>query len=79
MMGGAMSGTIPGNASCPSNTGTGMKGLLMNLVRCAGGLNQSLNGGSGGTTGGTQVERQRRKALYLMHLIAISPEYGQQR
>jgi uncharacterized protein (DUF1800 family) len=79
MMGGAMSGTIPANASCPSNTGNGMKGLLMNLLRCAGGLNQSLNGGSAGTTGGTRVERQRRKALYLMHLIAISPEYGQQR
>ena len=26
-----------------------------------------------------QVERQRRKALYLMHLIAISPEYSTQR
>lgn len=79
MMGGSMSGAIPADASCPSNTGTGMKGLLMNVLRCSGGLNSALRGGSSGTTGGTQIERQRRKALYLMHLIAISPEYGQQR
>jgi hypothetical protein len=78
MMGGAMSGSVPQNATCP-NTGTGMKGLLMNAIRCTGGLNQTLNGGTNGTTGGTQVERARRKALLLMHLIAISPEYSTQR
>jgi uncharacterized protein (DUF1800 family) len=79
LMGGAMSGTIPANPGCPSNTGTGMKGLLTNALRCSSGINEALNGGTNGTTGGTQVERQRRKALYLLHLIAISPEYSTQR
>jgi uncharacterized protein (DUF1800 family) len=78
MMGGSMSGSVPPNVVCP-NTGTGMKGLLMNAIRCTGGLNQTLNGGTNGTTGGNQVQRQRRKALLLMHLIAISPEYSTQR
>jgi uncharacterized protein (DUF1800 family) len=72
MMGGTMSGTIPGTVTCPNTTGTGMKGLLMNVLRCSGGINEAV-------TGGTQVDRQRRKALYLMHLIAISPEYSTQR
>lgn len=79
LMGGTMSGTIPANPVCPSNTGTGMKGLLANALRCSGGINEALNGGTNGTTGGTQAERQRRKALYLLHLIAISPEYSTQR
>ena len=79
MMGGTMSGTIPANPVCPSTTGTGMKGLLVNALRCSGGINEALNGGTAGTTGGTQAERQRRKTLYLMHLIAISPEYSTQR
>ncbi|WP_395788049.1 DUF1800 family protein [Aquimonas sp.] len=78
MMGGSMSGSVPPNAVCPS-TGTGMKGLLMNAIRCTGGLNQTLNGAENGTTGGDRVQRQRRKALLLMHLIAISPEYSTQR
>ncbi len=78
MMGGTMSGAVPPNVVCP-NTGTGMKGLLMNALRCTGGLNQTLNGGTNGTTGGDRVQRQRRKALLLMHLIAISPEYSTQR
>jgi len=80
MMGGAMSGIIPANPICPSSTGTGMKGALINVLRCSGGLNTALNGGAApGTTGGTQDERRRRKALYLMHLITISPEYNTQR
>ena len=84
MLAGTMSGTVPDAVgfSCPSNTGTGMKGLVMNLIRCSGGLNAAIIGGTTSpttpaTTG--QQERQRRKALYLMHLIAISPEYSTQR
>jgi len=78
MLGGTMTGTVPPNAGCP-NTGTGMKGLLMNAIRCTGGLNQTLNGGTDGATGGDRAQRERRKALLLMHLIAISPEYSTQR
>ncbi|HQX93991.1 MAG TPA: hypothetical protein PLJ91_05065 [Thermomonas sp.] len=77
MMGGTMSGTIAANPQCPSGTGTGMKGLLINALRCSGGVNADVTGGAAGAAG--QVERQRRKALYLMHLIAISPEYSTQR
>jgi len=77
MMGGTMSGTIAANPVCPSGTGTGMKGLLLNALRCSGGVNEAVTGGTAGAAG--QVERQRRKALYLMHLIAISPEYSTQR
>lgn len=80
IMGGTMSGTLPATVDCGvGNTGTGMKGTLMSLLQCPGGINVALNGGTNGTTGGTQQQRQRRKALYLMHLIAISPEYSTQR
>jgi hypothetical protein len=30
-------------------------------------------------TGGTALDQQRRRALYLLHLVAISPEFGVQR
>ena len=80
IMGGTMSGTLPASIDCGSGaTGTGMKGTLMALLQCPGGINATLNGGSNGTSGGNREERQRRKALYLMHLIAISPEYSTQR
>jgi uncharacterized protein (DUF1800 family) len=82
LMGGTMSGTVPaaGSFSCPSNTGTGMKGLLMNLIRCAGGLNSGVTGGTTGATAAQQQqERERRKALYVLHMIAVSPEYSTQR
>jgi uncharacterized protein (DUF1800 family) len=87
MMGGAMSGTVPADFACDGATGSGMKSALMKALRCPGSgsgsaansLNQTLNGGSGGTSGGDRQQRARRKALYLMHLIAISPEYSTQR
>lgn len=80
IMGGTMSGSLPASIDCGiGSTGTGMKGSLMALLQCPGGLNANLNGGTNSTTGGTQEQRQRRKALYLMHLIAISPEYSTQR
>jgi uncharacterized protein (DUF1800 family) len=78
MFGGTMSGTIPQNFTCLSSV-PGMKWLLLNALRCTGGINEALNGGTNGTTGGNQAERERRKALYLLHLIAISPEYSTQR
>ncbi len=79
MMGGAMSGEdLTGNFSC-LNSEPGMKWRLMNALRCGGGLNETLSGGTNGTTNGSQEARKRRKALLLMHLIAISPEYSTQR
>jgi len=79
MMGGTMSGAdITGSFNC-LNSEPGMKWRLMNALRCGGGLNENLNGGTNGTTNGTQAERKRRKALLMMHLIAISPEYSTQR
>lgn len=79
MMGGAMSGAdIAGSFSC-LNSEPGMKWRLMNALRCGGGLNETLSGGTNGTTNGSQEVRKRRKALLLMHLIAISPEYSTQR
>jgi len=82
MMGGTMSGTVPDatSFSCPSNTGTGMKGLLMNVIRCAGGLNSGITGGTANTPAAEQQQqRERRKALYVLHMIAVSPEYSTQR
>jgi hypothetical protein len=79
MMGGTMSGDdITGSFNCLVSQ-PGMKWLLMNALRCGGGINEVLNGGTNGTTGGDLAARQRRKALYLMHLIAVSPEYSTQR
>ncbi|SDD83390.1 DUF1800 domain-containing protein [Aquimonas voraii] len=86
LMGGTMSGSVPADFSC-SNTGTGMKSVLMKAMRCSAtwnnatvaSINTALNGGTNGTSNGNQQQRQRRKALYLMHLIAISPEYSTQR
>lgn len=71
MLGGTMTGTLnPGN-SCFQGVGTGTKGVLYFLLRCAGGLST--------ITGGTEAERNRRRHLYLMHLIAISPDFNVQR
>ena len=79
MMGGTMSGAdLTSSFNC-LNSEPGMKWRLMNALRCGGGLNENLNGGTNGTTNGTQAERKRRKALFMMHLIAISPEYSTQR
>jgi hypothetical protein len=54
-------------------------GRARHALRCGGGINENLNGGTNGTTNGTQEQRKRRKALLMMHLIAISPEYSTQR
>lgn len=67
LMGGAMTGTMNPAGACFSGVGTGMKGALYFMLRC-----QMSNFGV------TATERQRR-ALYLAHLIAISPEFGVQR
>ena len=74
MMGGAMSGTIVPAGLCANGlnaggVGTGMKGALNLMVQCA----------FPPTFGATSVDERRRKALYLIHLVSISPEYGTQR
>jgi uncharacterized protein (DUF1800 family) len=74
MMGGSMSGAIANPAGCSGNTG--MKSTLHCLLR------SGLAGNLGQTNANqitAAVEARRRKALYLIHLIAISPEYAHQR
>jgi hypothetical protein len=85
MLGGTMSGAdIIGSFNCQSAQ-PGMKWQLMNVLRCGAfnpsgpGINEALNGGTNGTTPNNRDARERRKALYLMHLIAVSPEYSFQR
>jgi uncharacterized protein (DUF1800 family) len=81
MMGGTMSGADITTFSC-GQPQTGMKWQLMNVLRCAAfnvagaGINEAL---ISGITATNQAERERRKALYMMHLVAISPEYNTQR
>jgi uncharacterized protein (DUF1800 family) len=76
LMGGTMSGAdITGSFNCLTSQ-PGMKWLVMNALRCTGGINEVL---ISGITGTNQAERERRKALYVLHLIAISPEYSTQR
>jgi uncharacterized protein (DUF1800 family) len=76
LMGGSMTGTISTSGSCAAGlgaggVGTGMKGILYRMVRCAIPGQQA--------TFGNTVDERRRKALYLLHVIAVSPEYGTQR
>ena len=73
MMGGQMSGAIGTPLLCSDPGNSGMKSVLHNLLGCglAGNLGQT------GTTAGRDA--RRRKALYLIHLISISPEYAHQR
>jgi uncharacterized protein (DUF1800 family) len=84
MLGGSMSGVDVTTFNC-QQAQPGMKWQLLNALRCGAfspsgpGINEALNGGTNGTTGGDRDARERRKALYLMHLIAISPEYSFQR
>jgi uncharacterized protein (DUF1800 family) len=84
MMGGTMSGADVTTFNC-QNSQPGMKWQLMNALRCGAsspsgpGINEAVNGGTNGTTGGDRDARERRKALYLMHLISVSPEYSFQR
>jgi uncharacterized protein (DUF1800 family) len=76
LMGGTMSGTTNPAGACPSGKGSGMKGALLKAWMCApSGTQQSISG----LTGGTALDQQRRRALYLLHLVAISPEFGVQR
>jgi uncharacterized protein (DUF1800 family) len=74
MMGGAMSGAIANPSGCSGNTG--MKSTLHCLLR------SGLAGNLGQTNANAitaAVDARRRKALYLIHLISISPEYAHQR
>lgn len=73
MLGGQMSGAIGNPALCSDPANSGMKSVLHNLLGCglAGNLGQT------GATAGRDA--RRRKALYLIHLISISPEYAHQR
>jgi uncharacterized protein (DUF1800 family) len=78
MLGGTMSGTISfgaGNDCFGGSLGTGTKGRLYRLLRC----NLKSDEGGSGITGGTPAEQNRRRHLYLMHLVAISPDYHAQR
>ncbi len=73
IMGGQMSGQVGTPALCSDPANFGMKSVLHNLLKC--GLVGNL-----GQTGATAArDARRRKALYLIHLIAISPEYAHQR
>lgn len=75
LLGGSMSGTMDTVSACPpapvpltTMLGTGMKGRLYGMLRCTGFI----------TLNATQDNR-RRKALMLIHMILISPEYATQR
>jgi uncharacterized protein (DUF1800 family) len=74
LLGGTMSGAL-GNLGNPGDTvaNTGMKGTLLRLLQL--GL---TTGGSGFAEAVPQNVR-RREILYLLHLVAISPEYATQR
>lgn len=71
LMDGAMSGAIGNPAVCTGHTG--MKGTLYALLQCG------LAGTLGDTSANAALNSQRRKILYLIHLIAISPDYAAQR
>jgi uncharacterized protein (DUF1800 family) len=76
LMGGTMSGTTNPAGACP-NKGTGMKGALLEAWSCSPATGQpSIEGLASGTNA---QERARRRALYMIHLVAISPEFGVQR
>jgi uncharacterized protein (DUF1800 family) len=76
LMGGSMTGTMVSTGACASGlaaggVGTGMKGILYRLMRCE--MPAQVPGF------GSTVDDRRRKALYLLHIIAVSPEYNTQR
>jgi len=71
LFGGAMTGAL-GDLANPANLAgnTGMKGKLFRLLRVA----------LTGTFGEALAQNtRRREVLYLLHLVAISPEYATQR
>jgi uncharacterized protein (DUF1800 family) len=71
LLGGSMSGAL-GDLANPGNTvlNTGMKGHLLRLLQT----------GLTGTFGEAVAQNaRRREIMYLLHLVAISPEYATQR
>ena len=67
LFGGTMSGSLGnlGNPASPANTG--MKGLLLRFLQL----------GITGTMGESDAQNaRRREILYLLHLVAVSPEYS---
>lgn len=68
---GAMSGTLD-NPSVPDDAvaNTGMKGTLLRLLQ---------NGFTGSFGEANAQNARRREILYLLHIVAISPEYATQR
>lgn len=71
LLAGTMSGAL-GAPESPSDTllNTGMKGTLLRL------LQQGITGSLGEAD---PQQARRREILYLLHLVAISPEYNTQR
>lgn len=71
LLGGTMSGVL-GNPSAPadSNANTGLKGLLLRFLQLG------LTGAMGETVA---QETRRREILYVLHLVAVSPEFATQR
>jgi uncharacterized protein (DUF1800 family) len=77
LFGGSMSGVL-GNLADPEDTvsNTGMKGVLLRLLQVELRTNPPL---SGGFVEAIPQNVRRREILYLLHLVAISPEYATQR
>jgi uncharacterized protein (DUF1800 family) len=77
LFGGEMSGTL-GNPSDPADlvANTGMKGTLLRLLQLGLRTNPPL---AGGLVEAIPQNVRRREILYLLHLVAISPEYATQR
>ncbi len=76
LIGPDVSGTINASGNCANGlaaggVGSGFKGVLYRLVKCR------LSAQTPGF--GQTVDDRRRKALYLIHMIAISPEFQTQR
>jgi uncharacterized protein (DUF1800 family) len=77
LLGGSMTGTL-GNLANPADTtlNTGMKGVLLRLLQIALNTNPPT---AGGFVEAIPQNVRRREILYLLHLVAISPEYATQR
>lgn len=67
LFGGAMSGSMNPAGQCFSGVGTGMQGALYFMLRCQ------------MAPLGNTVNDRRRRALYLLHMVLISPEFAVQR
>jgi uncharacterized protein (DUF1800 family) len=77
LFGGTMSGAL-GNPADPADlvANTGMKGTLLRLLQLGLRTNPPL---AGGLVEAIPQNVRRREILYLLHLVAISPEYATQR